>query len=81
MYSNERERWGKGKAVLYRACPLIDVESGAVGKSPFCNYHRKDWFGKHHQWILNLGGKFDEKQYIFQIFKVSLHGFYIFLEV
>lgn len=55
MYSNERERWGKGKAVLYRACPLIDAESGAAGKSPFCNYHRKDWFGKHHQWILNLG--------------------------
>lgn len=81
MYSNERERWEKGKAVLYRACPLIDAESGAVGKSPFCNYRRKDWFGKRHQWILNLGGKFDEKLYFFQIFKVSLHGSSIFLEV
>lgn len=66
MRERKRGRWGEKESCSLKKMPTEKYrESGGVGKSPFCNYHRKDWFGKHHQWILNLGGNFD-KQYTFR---------------
>lgn len=71
MRERERERdGGRGKLFFKRDCPLINTECMMELKSHhFATIMEKIGLEKHHQWISNLGSKFDKKH----VFKASPH--------
>lgn len=73
-----REVGERGKMFLKRKCHGKYRESGGVGKFATLQLSEMIVLGKHHQWILNPGGKLHEKQHIF-MFSEYLPTYWVFV--